>query len=106
LQKELLQSIEELQTELTKYAGKHSEYAPLNDDDVVKAASASKEGGLGFGNVIEQVLSDQEAKGKTFAGKVESFVRNLFPIAGLVLGIVSLSADVRSRVRWLRIQVC
>lgn len=44
--------------------------------------------------MIEQVLSDQEAKRKKFAGKVGTFLGNVYPIAGVVLGIVSFGADV------------
>ena len=90
-QEDLQKAIEELQAELLKYSDKNAKYAALKDDDLVKAASR---GSAGFGKVIEQVLSDQEAKSKTFAGKVGAFMGNVYPIAGVVLGIVSFSADV------------
>jgi hypothetical protein len=44
--------------------------------------------------VIEQVLFDQDAKSKTFAGKVGAIMENLYPIAGVVLGILSFGGDV------------
>lgn len=96
-QEELQEAFEELQAELIKYTDKYSEYAPLKDADLLKAASEGTEGSEGFGKVIEQVLSDQEAKGKTLASKVGKFMGNVYPIAGVVLGILSFSGDVRSQ---------
>jgi len=96
VQEELQKSIEELEAELAKYANKFSGYAPLQDDNVKSAMSSSDEDGTGFGRVIEQVLSDQKIKNGTVPGKVGTFIGQLYPIAGIVLGIVSFSADVRA----------
>jgi hypothetical protein len=57
---------------------------------------SSDEDGTGFGRVIEQVLSDQKIKNGTVPGKVSAFIGQLYPIAGIVLGIVSFGADVRA----------
>ncbi|KAL3420979.1 hypothetical protein PVAG01_07424 [Phlyctema vagabunda] len=94
-QEELQEAFEELQAELIKYTDKYSGYAPLRDADLMKAAA---EGSEGFGEVIEQVLSDQEAKGQNLSSKVGKFMGNVYPIAGVVLGILSFSGDVRSQV--------
>ncbi len=65
---------------------------PLKDDDVTKAAS---HGSAAFGKVIEQVQSDQDGKSKTLAGNFGKFMGNVYPIAEVVLGILSFSGVVR-----------
>lgn len=73
-QQELQRPTEELQGALSKYTRKFSDYAPLKDKGVVKAASSSKShkenSSERFGKLIEKVRAGQKKKGDTVPGKV------------------------------------
>lgn len=89
---------------MKKYADKFSEYAPLQEEDLISAVSSTREDSGGFRRVIEQVLSDQKVKSEAVPGKVGAFMGQMYPIAGFVLGIVSFGADVGSS--YSRLESC
>lgn len=47
-----------------------------------------------FGNIIEQVLTDQEAKSNQLSSKIGSFMTKVYPVAKVILQVVAFSADV------------
>ncbi|KFZ12211.1 hypothetical protein V502_07220 [Pseudogymnoascus sp. VKM F-4520 (FW-2644)] len=93
-QEKLQKATEELKAEHSKYETKFPSHTLVKDGDITSPYSLPTEDVADFGKVAQQALSDHKVGESTTGRKATIFMEKVYPIASIVLGVVSFGADV------------
>lgn len=99
-QEKLQKSTEALGAALQKYSDKFSDFPEIADSEVKAALTESGDFALGntgkaFDGFVGYISAAQEKQNETISGKVSKFMKQVYPVAVIALGVVSFTADVR-----------
>ncbi|KAI0895496.1 hypothetical protein F4806DRAFT_83919 [Annulohypoxylon nitens] len=94
---DLQNAARELEKTISKYVKRRKDRDPLTNEaigEAMRSSDAASEPGVAFGKFIEGIIAEQRFKqSKTVSGKLADHAAKLYPIARIILGTASLSAD-------------
>jgi hypothetical protein len=97
-QEKLQKSTEQLGAALQRYS-ETFKFSDIADDGIKPVAAETQDTrqmdtGEAFCDFVDRVSAEQEKRKDTIPGKVSSFMKQVYPVAIIILGIASSVADV------------
>ncbi|XDG08801.1 hypothetical protein ABKA04_008416 [Annulohypoxylon sp. FPYF3050] len=94
---DLQNAARELEKTISKYVKRRKDRDPLTNEaigEAMQSSDAASEPGVAFGKFVEGIIAKQRFKqSETVSGKLADHAAKLYPIARIILGTASLSAD-------------